>query len=420
MGSLWFGGKIRDRHILDEVTTDHPIILSRVCRHASVTNSYGLQLAYIDAETPDPPGGIIVRDNHGIPTGYLLDHAQDLVKNVMPEQDFTYVKKALKTSLEDLYSKGFVGGHTEDLNYYGDPIETLNSFYELIDGEKFKFRTELLVHHEAAPIILKMGIDKINKDKPYVQLNSVKIFADGALGGTTALLSEPYSDDPSTNGVAIHSKDNLQKIVHSARKMDMPVAIHVIGDLALEYAIEAIEKYPPPAGKRDRLIHLQVTRDDLIQRLKELAVVLDIQPRFVAADFPWVAERLGNKRLDSSFAWKTLLEEGLMCASGSDAPIEPVDPLLGIHAAVTRRKPEEKHDGYIPHEKLSLFQALQLFTIGSAMAVGKEKEMGLIKEGYKADFTILNKDLFDLIPDEWLHVHVVKSVVDDEIMFDKK
>ncbi|MCD8508684.1 MAG: amidohydrolase [Bacillus sp. (in: Bacteria)] len=408
--------RIPDRYVLDEISTVHPISLSRVCRHALVVNTYGLNLAKIDAYKGDPQGGIIVRNENGNPTGYLLDQAQEYIKEIMPPIDRCYIQKAMQRSLDDLLSKGFVGAHTEDLNYYGDPIGTLTAFYELIDGKSVKFRTELLIHHEVADIIMNYQAGRENHS--YVELNTIKIFADGALGGRTALLSEPYSDDPSTCGVAIHSLDELKEIVFAARKQGMPVAIHVIGDLALQYAVEAIEDYPAPENKRDRLIHLQVTRKDLLERLKKLPVVLDIQPRFVASDFPWVMDRLGEKRMDYAFSWKKLLNKGLMCAGGSDAPIEPVDPLLGIHAAVTRRKPFETHVGYLPEEKLTLYEALQLFTIGSAKAVGKESNMGLIKKGYKADFTILSDDLFDLSPDDWLRVKVAKTVVDNTVMFD--
>ncbi|MFA9558750.1 amidohydrolase [Evansella sp. AB-rgal1] len=406
---------VPNRLVLDKISTRHPIYLSRVCRHAAVTNTYGLQLANIHKQTENPPGGVIEKDEEGNPTGYLLDQAQELLKEVMPKKDFTYVKKALVKSLEDLYENGFVGGHTEDLFYYGDPVRTLTTFYEVIDGEQKKFRANLLVHHEALQSILAHD----QEDHPYVVLDSVKIFADGALGGRTALLSVPYSDDPTTSGVAIHSQEELDNIVQNARKVNMSVAIHVIGDLALEYAVNSIEKYPVSKGKRDRLIHLQVTREDLIERLKKLSVVLDIQPRFVASDFPWVQERLGEERMPYSFAWKTLLQAGLHCAGGSDAPIEPVNPLLGIHAAVTRRKLEETHEGYGSSEKLTLFESLQLFTNGSATAIGKEGERGVIEEGYTADFTVLSDDLFELEPDAWLNVQVYQTIVDNSIMYEK-
>ncbi|MBU9721115.1 MULTISPECIES: amidohydrolase [Bacillaceae] len=409
-----FNEMIPDKFFLDEILSEQPIVLTRVCRHALVTNSEGLRLAGIDESTLNPPGGVIVKEK-GVPTGYLLDKAQDLVKGILPKIDRKYIKRALVTSLDDLYQHGFVGAHTEDLNYYRDPIGTLHTFYEVIDGESRKFRANLLVHHEVAEYIMQ---DQIEHD--YVEKGSIKIFADGALGGRTALLSKPYTDAPSTNGLAIYSPEQLSQIVQKARKFNMPVAIHVIGDLALEYAIQAIEEHPVPSGKRDRLIHLQVTREDLIDRLKKLSVVLDIQPRFVASDFPWVEERLGEERLPYSFAWKRLLNAGLMCSGGSDAPIEPIDPILGIHAAVTRRKPENVgHPGYNSDEKLTLFEAIKLFTLGSAEAISNENKYGLIKAGYTADFTVLSEDLFELAPDEWLNVKVEKTVVDNTVMYER-
>ncbi|WP_280769927.1 amidohydrolase [Salipaludibacillus daqingensis] len=409
---------VPDRNILDEISVNHPIIITRVCRHAMTTNSFALNLANIDASVEDPPGGIIERDDDGIPTGYLHDQAQELVRNLLPEYDFNYIENALATSLKDLHKHGYTGAHSEDLNYYGDATKTLEAFYRVIDGEKQKFRANLLVHHEVANEIFVEG-DSIREKDPFVELGSIKIFADGALGGRTAFLSEAYSDDPETHGVAIHSQEQLASIVQEARHFNMPVAIHTIGDLALEYAISAIEQFPVREGKRDRLIHLQVTRQDLLDRLQKLSVVLDIQPRFVASDFPWVESRLGHSRLPYSFAWKTMLSHGLICAGGSDAPIEPIDPLLGIHAAVTRRNPSESHEGYGEKEKLSLYEALQLFTIGSAKAINMENKRGIIATGYEADFTILSEDLFELEPDEWLDVKVEKTVVDNSIMYER-
>ncbi|QKS72063.1 amidohydrolase [Paenalkalicoccus suaedae] len=409
--NLYEGYTLPDKEVLDNVSVDHPIMVTRVCRHAMVTNSTGLKLAGITANTDDIAGGVIVRDDHGEPTGYLHDQAQELLKEVLPKKDRAYVGRALRASVKDLLSKGFTGGHTEDLFYYDSPTDTLDVFNEVLD--ETPFRTNMLVHHEAAEEILSLD-EKLHE---HITLGSVKIFADGALGGRTAYLSEPYADDPSTHGVAIHSQEGLNELVRYAREKGMPVAIHVIGDQALEMAIIAIERYPVPVGKRDRLIHLQVTREELVERLKQLPVILDIQPRFVASDFPWVEERLGE-RAARSFAWKSLLDEGIICAGGSDAPIEPIEPMLGLHAAVTRRRPFEQHPGYNPDQKLSVFESLRLFTYGSAQAISKEEEYGLIKPGYHADFTILSHDLEDLEPDEWLKVHVEKTVIGGEVAYE--
>lgn len=179
------------------------------------------------------------------------------------------------------------------------------------------------------------------------------------------------------------------------------------------------EADPPQAGLRDRLIHCQIVRPDLIERLRKLPVVLDLQPQFVVSDFPWVKERIGMERLKHSYAWKTFLNQGILCAGGSDAPIEVPDPLLGIHAAVARRKPEEHHEGYLPYERLSVFEALRLYTVGSAFAVGKEGVYGRIAPGFVADFTILNGDPFAVHPDEIPFLDVQMTVVDGTIMYER-
>ncbi|TSB48062.1 amidohydrolase [Alkalicoccobacillus porphyridii] len=417
----WNENSFEDRKIftrleLDEISSNRPLYASRICRHAAIVNTMALRNAGITKDTPDPSGGVIERDAFGEPTGYLMDAAVDLVKNVMPSVNKEYVTRALNHSVKDLLAQGITGGHTEDMNYYNGFSETIDVFQSLIHKDGYKFRVNLLIHHEQIENMISAGFKGGNLS-PFLDIGSMKIFADGALGGRTAFLSEPYEDDPENYGVAMHSREELFALVKKARDFKLPVAIHVIGDAALEYAIDALEQYPPIEG-RDRLIHLQVTRPSLIKRLKDLPVILDLQPRFVATDFPWVEERLGNQRLDSAFAWKTLLDEGLHCAGGSDAPIEPPSPLLGMHAAITRRHPAElEHEGYLPHEKLSRFEALQLFTSGSAYATGLEERRGILAEGYDADFTVLTHNLFTCDPEDFLQSDVLMTIVDDTIMY---
>ncbi|WP_078555498.1 amidohydrolase [Bacillus alkalicellulosilyticus] len=409
--------KIFHRQELDDISSEHPIMLTRVCRHAILANSKALEIAKIRKSQVDPQGGIIVKDNEGEPTGYLLDEAQEIVKECVPEVSEAYLHKALQVAVDDMLSLGLVGGHTEDLAYYGGFERTFTTFQKVIDGTTRKFRAHLLVHHDVVDTMQQ----NYNQGEitPFLEFGGMKIFADGALGGRTALLSKPYNDAPETSGVAIHTSEELESLVKKARDYDMSVAIHVIGDLALEMAIETIKKHPVKQGLRDRLIHLQVTRKELLVELQKLSVVLDIQPMFVSSDFPWVQERLGEERLPYSFAWKTLMEHGLHCAGGSDAPIEPVNPLQGIHAAITRRKPEESHEGYGKNEKLSAFEAVSLFTTGSAYAIGKEETRGKIFPGYTADFTVLDQNLFEIEPDQILKTKVLKTVVDNTIMYER-
>lgn len=419
IGEGWNENNFPDRKIfhrseLDQITQS-PMLLKRVCRHAILANSSALRLAGITKDTPDPDGGVIVRDYDGEPTGYLLDAAQDLVAKQVPEVSIGYLTKALKTSVEDLLSLGLTGAHTEDMGYYGDYSRPLQAFKNVI-GEKLKFRANLLRAHS----VFEKMVETAEYNEPFIDPGAMKIFADGSIGGKTALLSRPYNDDPTTNGVAIHSDEELKNLVAKARKHGEAVAIHVIGDLGMEKALDAIEAHPVPKGKRDRLIHAMVVREDLVERLVKLDVALDLQPSFVSSDFPWVIERLGEDRINWAYAWKSLIDKGLIAAGGSDAPIEDVDPLLGMYAAVTRRKPYETHEGYMPHEKLSRFEAIQLYTSGSAAAICKEHERGQIRDGYDADFTVLDRDLFDGQPEQFLEANVALTIVAGDVMYSSK
>ncbi|MBT2582088.1 amidohydrolase [Planococcus sp. ISL-109] len=418
IGEGWNENNFPDRKIFHlselDAISQSPMMLKRVCRHAILTNSRALELAGITKDTEDPEGGLIVRDANGEPTGYLLDAAQDLVANVIPEVTVEYLTKALKTSVDDLLKLGLTGAHTEDMGYYGHYSRPLQAFHNVI-GEQLKFRAHLLLAHVA----FEEMMEQAEYLEPFIEPGPMKLFADGSIGGRTALLSRPYTDDPSTSGVAIHSDDELKRLVAVARKHGEAVAIHVIGDFAMEKALDAIETHPTPKGKRDRLIHAMVLREDLLERLTRLDVALDLQPSFVTSDFPWVVERLGEDRLALSYAWKTLLDAGVICAGGSDAPIEEVDPRLGLFAAVARRKPEDKHDGYLPEQKLSRFEAIRLYTFGCAEAICMEHRRGLIREGFDADFTIFDRDLFAGPEEQLLEANVTMTVVAGEVMYEK-
>ncbi|WP_010678432.1 amidohydrolase [Bacillus timonensis] len=422
IGEGWNENLLSDRKIfhrmeLDELSPTNPLMLKRICRHAVVVNSIALELAGITDDTPNPEGGVIVRDTNGHATGYLLDQAQELVKAAIPLVTEDYIQKALRLSLKHCLSQGLVGGHTEDLNYYGGFERTYRGFQKTINEGGMKFRTNLLVHHEAVDDMHRLGYS-FGDGGEFVEFGAMKIFVDGSLGGRTALLSHPYHDSPETTGVAIHSLDQLKKLVQKARGYKMPIAVHAIGDLAFEYVLDAIEEFPPLPHQRDRLIHAQILRKDLIERAKHLSVILDIQPRFVVSDFPWVVERVGEKNLEYCYAWKTLLEEGFHCAGGSDAPIEPVEPLLGIHAAVTRKKTGEA-EVFMPEQRISVYEAVQLYTTGSAYAIGKENCMGKIVPGFKADFTVLENDIFQIHEDQIPTTKVLMTIVDNTVMYER-
>ncbi|UOR11920.1 amidohydrolase [Halobacillus amylolyticus] len=413
----WEDKRIIHKDELDELTSNHPIVLTRVCRHALLANSKAMELAGVNRQTPDPQGGVIVRDGQLEPMGYFHDQAQDLIKQAMPEVTLEYLRKATGLAVSDMHAHGLVGGHSEDLNYYGGFKKTYDAFTEVINGDDVKFRAHLLVHNGVLEDMDEEGLG-FKKGTEFVELGAVKIFTDGALGGRTAWLADDYADDEGNRGVAIYTEDQLKEIVLKARKRNMPIAVHAIGDAATEAIANVIMEYPLQTGERDRIIHAQILSPGLIDKLKRLNVILDIQPTFVASDFPWVMDRLGHVRLKTSYSWKTLLDAGIVCAGGSDAPIEEINPLLGIRAAVDRRASYD-NQVYQTEERLSVYEAISLYTKGSAYAIGREDLQGMIETNFVADFTILDRDLFALKPHELADAMVTMTVVDGEIMYQR-
>ncbi|WP_046175596.1 amidohydrolase [Domibacillus indicus] len=395
-----------------------PILLTRVCHHVALGNTAALSAGSIGEASEPPPGGEIGRNAAGYLNGLLYDKAIDPVTEAIPRKGaayLDYLTEVLELAVNQMLSYGLTGGHTEDMHYFGSFANPLTAFRRVI-GEKQHFRVSLLRHHAVFEEMIKAGVEF---DEPFIEPGAMKIFADGALGGSTAALSKPYADQPDNKGLLIHTDEELEQLIKLARKYDEAVAVHIIGDAAAEQVLQLIEKHPVPAGKRDRLIHGCVLRRDLIDRIAALPVVVDVQPAFVPSDFPWVVDRLGKERLDVAYPWKTLLDRGVMCAAGTDAPVENINPLLSIYAAVERKKPHEAHDGYGVEQKLSRFEAVQMYTLGSAQAIGKEHERGLIKPGYAADFSIFDRDLFAGTSEDMLAARAVKTVVEGRTVYSR-
>ncbi|WP_427138751.1 amidohydrolase [Psychrobacillus psychrodurans] len=380
--------------------TETAVVLKRVCRHVLVANTAAMKLAGISKETPNPVGGVIGKDENGELNGLFYDEAQSLITEHIPLPTTSYLKNIISSSLKDLKSKGITGVHSEDMAYYGHYEVPLQAYREVVQND---FRVHLLRHHD---VFEQMQGEESSS---FIEFGAMKIFIDGSLGGRTALLGEDYTDEPGNKGVEVHSSEKLENLVKLARSYNENIAVHVIGDLAVERILDLIEEYPVTDGKKDRLIHVNVLRPDLVKRMKKLPVVLDLQPIFVASDFPWVKERLGHSRLQWAYAWKSLLKQGFDCSGGSDSPIELADPLLGIDAAV--------NNSYLPEQELTVFEAVSLYTSGSAKAIGRECKRGLILPGFDADFTILDNKLEK---ENILSTSVVKTVVAGEIVYQKE
>ncbi|ELK41759.1 hypothetical protein D478_12116 [Brevibacillus agri BAB-2500] len=412
------GGGIPTIEELDAVAPHCPIFLPRICGHANLVNSRALELCGYHPDIEVPAGGVIVRDSAtGKPTGMLLETASNLITKHIPKPGYETLKNSLRSSIRYAMEHGLTGAHTEDLRELNGLAQTYRLYDELVNGEGLGLRSHLLVYyphmHELRDLNMTAG-----SGNSHVQIGAVKIFADGALGRRTAYLSAPYADDPTTSGYPVHEQEELTELVRQARELGMPIAVHTIGDKALEMVLDSLDQFPAVAY-RDRLIHTQILRPDLLARLNHPNRIADIQPRFLAGDFPWVIDRVGEERIQHSYIWKTMMKQGIICAAGSDTPVEPINPLLGIHAAVTRKAPGETHNGYLPQEKLTMEEALHLFTLGGAQVTNEDHVKGTLSRGKYADMTVYSRDLFAIDPDELLDTKVVMTVIGGKVVYNK-
>ena len=421
IGDGWNDNQFNDGHIptkeeLDTVC-ENPLLLNRICHHVILVNSAAIKSTKLTNDVVEVEGGKIGRHLNGELNGLFYEQATNLITSALVTDGKDYVaslKKSLTLAIEDMLSYGLTGGHTEDMGYYGSFENPLTAFNEVI-GEEKNFRVHLLRHHS----VFEQMIEKSPHYADFVEVGAMKIFADGSFGGSTAALFEPYANDLKNSGLLIHTDEQMAQYFQLARNYNETVAIHCIGDAALEQVLNCIEKYPAPAGKRDRLIHCCLVTEEQLTRMKQLPVILDLQPAFVPSDFPWVLDKLGRNREGHLYAWKTLLDTGLMCAAGTDAPIEAISPIETIYAAVERKKVNDTHDGYGKEQKLTRYEAVKMYTIGSAQAICKEHERGMIKIGYDADFSIFDRDLFLGTNEEMLKAKAIQTVVAGKIVFER-
>lgn len=413
--NLFQDGTIPMIEELDYVAPHCGIFLKRICHHAFLVNSKALEMSGYHQSIEIPVGGSIVLDpSTKKPTGLILETASKLFTDCIPNKTYEELKNGLGQAMNHTIKRGVTSVHTNDPLYFGGLDQTYRLYDELINHEGKGLRCNLLIDYPF--------LNELREKKKYagygnkkLQIGAIKMFADGALGRRTALLSKAYYDAPGHFGEAMHDKAELFEMFKEVRDYSMPIAIHTIGDQALEHVLDILDELPK-LTKRDRIIHVSVIRDDLIQRLADPRRIADIQPRFLVGDFPWVKDRLGEERITNLYAWKTLLSAGVLCAGGSDAPVEPVDPLLGIHAAITRRAPSQSHSGWNEQEKLSMLEAVKLFTLGGAYATNEEHLKGTLSSGKLADMTVYSNNLFSMEdPDELLKTEIEMTIIDGEI-----
>ncbi|MED4782234.1 amidohydrolase [Brevibacillus choshinensis] len=404
---------------LDRVAPHCPVFLTRVCGHVFLVNSKALEVAGYTAEMEIPSGGTVVVDPQtNKPTGLLLETASVICQRHIPEPTYQQFKDSLRQAIRYAIECGLTSVHTEDLRTYGGLDQTWQLYDELLNQEQNRLRCNLLIYYPHVKRLRERGM-YAGYGNETLQIGAVKIFADGSFGGRTALLSAPYADDQGNVGSEIHDNDTLHELFREARAANMPIAVHTIGDQALDNVLDTLERFPAVAF-RDRIIHTSLLRPDQLERLRRPSMIADIQPRFVVGDFPWVADRIGRERAEQAYIWKSMLEAGIMCAGGSDAPVEPVEPLLGIHAAVTRRAPQDTHAGYNPTQNLTMEEALRVFTYGGALATNEETIKGTLSRGKLADMTVYSQNLLEIEDaDDLLKTQIELTVIGGEISYEK-
>lgn len=406
------------RRDLDRISDVHPILVRRIDYHTVSINTPFIKKIGLKRGQVFEGGGKIDLDGKGVPTGVLRDEASMLAIDRFPSESQKELERLIKLAVNDLWKKGLVGAHSEDLHYFNGFEGTVCAFRSTLN-ENYPFRAHLLVHHRELNAYLQAP-EALKTSDPFVALGAMKIFYDGTVGSHTAFMTEPYAGEPHNLGLKFHQDDAFELLVRQARAAQLPVAIHIIGDRAFEQVIRVLKKYPPLPGQKDRMIHTPWLRPHMLNAAKGMPLVFDIQPQFMSSDMPWALDVLGPAFPPLAFAWKSIQKRGFTIAGGSDAPIEVPNPFLAIHSAVTRTcNTDLNGKRYFPNEALSVFEAIALYTTGSAAACGQEEARGTIEIGKTADFTVLDQDPFSLDPADLRNISVHKTIVNERIVFEK-
>jgi predicted amidohydrolase YtcJ len=419
----WEERRLPTRHDLDAVSPYHPVYLQRNCNHICVVNTAALRAAGITRETPDPTGGLIDRNPEtGEPTGILREAAQQLVVRAIPEIPHASKRPLLKRAIREALSYGITQVHTDDMRYGDGPEGCQDLFTALIGRERIPFRVTNMISIQFLDEVLAQDKGCFSGDQWY-RLGQVKLFADGSLGGRTARLLEDYSDEPGNRGLWMYEPDEFKEIIRRVHTLGMQIGVHCIGDGAAQLMIDAVNEAQRTcyrADHRHRLIHAQILNPVLIQRMRANRIIGDIQPVFLKSDGYWYESRVGPERVRYSYAWKTLLDHGIALCGGSDCPIEPLNIAYGLYAAVTRQDLDGyPPGGWAPAERLTVAQALDLYTVGAAYSTFEENFRGSLRTGMAADVTVFDRNPFTVHPSELKNLKAVLTIVGGNVAFER-
>ncbi len=412
---------------LDDITGDVPTIIMRACFHIGVLNSAAMKIVNLTKETAPQYGNLVEILPDGEPNGVIKENLLEIVKSNISTLNLDILKNIVYDAQEGAFAQGLTSVQSDDIGYMPDNDYNMlfKSFRELDEEGKLNIRIGEQCLIQKVPEIQKFFDNgyKFGYGNEKYRVNCIKLLCDGSLGARTAALRNPYSDDSSTDGIVLFTQDELNEIVLLSNKNNIPVAIHGIGDRAIEMALDAIEyavEKDPGHHPRHGIVHCQITDENLLNRFKKLNVLALVQPIFIDYDMNIVRNRVGDELAETSYAWQTMLNKGIHVSFGTDCPVESLDTMPNIYTAVTRKNINgNEKKTYLENEKMSMYDALRAYTLEGAYASGEEKIKGTIAKGKLADFILLDKDLFNLKNDEEiLSTRVVETYVDGKKVYE--
>jgi predicted amidohydrolase YtcJ len=388
---LWPVREFPNASQIDAVVSDRPVWLRRVDGHAGWANSAAMRLAGIDADTPDPVGGKIIRDDNGHATGVFIDKAMGLIGAHVPQPNKMEGRAAIKAAVETLLSEGMTSVHDAGIG-----IENAEIYMSMADDGELGMRIYAMTGG-AGDVLDAIGKPIYAYGNDHLDISSVKLYTDGALGSRGAAMIEPYSDDPENRGLPFWTQEELDAMVQKSNDMGFQVGIHAIGDLGNRMALDAFDRVQggEPSALRNRIEHSQIVTLDDIPRFAELGVIASMQATHATSDKNMAEDRIGPQRILGGYAWRRMLDAGVVLANGSDFPVELSNPFLGLYASVTRQdRKGEPEGGWYSDQALTRAEALHSFTLAGAFAARQEDRLGSLEQGKWADFIIIDRDYF--------------------------
>lgn len=412
---LWPGAEFPTASLINRVVNDRPVWLRRIDGHAAWANTAAMKIAGIDNDTPDPVGGKILRDENGQATGIFVDRAMALVTAHMPEQDKDDYRDALLTAVNALAAEGITSVHDAGIN-----LTNAEAYLSMADNGELAVRIYAMIGG-AGDVLDAIGKPLRAYGNDHLDIASVKLYSDGALGSRGAALIAPYSDDAENRGLVFWTQDELEGFVRKANALGFQVGIHAIGDLGNRMALDAFETVQggKPSPLRNRIEHAQIIQLEDIPRFAPLGVIASMQPTHATSDKNMAEDRVGPRRILGGYAWRRLLASGAVIASGSDFPVELSNPFHGLYAAVTRQDRDgEPAGGWYPDQALTRAEALHSFTLAAAFAAHQEERLGSLEPGKWADFILIDRDYFTIPASEIDDIRVMQTWVAGEKIYD--